>query len=188
VRNRPTWAQRFFCPVNVLVRRKPCSVVSNARKPLSLWSKPGLSTDWARLYYHYQFIYLFKLTNTRKRLRVEKGKRDKRPAIASASRSESKALHCSTVFLSSGRKWQGQNRRKKNDNILPTSRMHAEQTSSGSKIACKILRLWKNACISTAANVQKPVFFSLNRFCPRSVQPGYNAFPAHPAARKPLML
>jgi hypothetical protein len=32
------------------------------------------------------------------------------------------------------------------------------------------------------------VFCSLNRFCPRSVQLGYNAFPAHPAARKPLTL
>jgi hypothetical protein len=49
-------------------------------------------------------------------------------------------------------------------------------------------RLWKNACISTAANVQKTVFCWLNRFCPSSVQLRYNAFPAHPAARKLLML
>jgi hypothetical protein len=49
-------------------------------------------------------------------------------------------------------------------------------------------RLWKNACISTAANVQKPFFCSLKRFCPSSVQLGYNVFPTHPEARKPLTL
>jgi hypothetical protein len=49
-------------------------------------------------------------------------------------------------------------------------------------------RLWKNACISTASNVQKPLFCWPIRFCPRSVQLRYNAFPAHPEARKPLML
>jgi hypothetical protein len=52
----------------------------------------------------------------------------------------------------------------------------------------KPLRLWKNACISTAANVQKLLFCWTNRFCPRSVQAGYNAFPAHPEAPKPLTL
>jgi hypothetical protein len=59
---------------------------------------------------------------------------------------------------------------------------------SAIKLPGKPDRLWKNACISTAANVQKPLFCWPNRFCPRSVQAGYNAFPAHPAARKPLTL
>jgi hypothetical protein len=60
--------------------------------------------------------------------------------------------------------------------------------TSATKQPGKPERLWKNACISTAANVQKPLFCWPNRFCPRSVQAGYNAFPAHPAARKPLTL
>jgi hypothetical protein len=59
---------------------------------------------------------------------------------------------------------------------------------AAAKSPAEPLRLWKNACISTAANVQKPVFCCPKRFCPRSVQLGYNAFPAHPAARKPLTL
>jgi hypothetical protein len=52
----------------------------------------------------------------------------------------------------------------------------------------KSLRLWKNACISTATNVQKPRFFLVSSFCPRTVQLRYNVFPARSAARKPLTL
>jgi hypothetical protein len=36
-----------------------------------MWRKTGLSTEVAGVYYHYQFIYLFKITNTENRLRVE---------------------------------------------------------------------------------------------------------------------
>jgi hypothetical protein len=85
----------------------------------------------------------------------------------------------------------------KEDSILPAadsssvitdSALDCKQTSSASQMPAKPDRLWKNACISTAANVQKALFCWPKRFCPRSIQLPYNVFPAHPAARKPLTL
>jgi hypothetical protein len=52
------------------------------------------------VYYHYQFKYLYKLTNTRKRLRVEKARWT--PGRAR----QKKAPTLLACFLSSGRKWQ----------------------------------------------------------------------------------
>jgi hypothetical protein len=107
-----------------------------------------------------------------------------------------KSQHYSRVFLSSGRKWQSRHRYKKGQQILQTKDAEKRKlaaAASANRPTClqnadKPQRLWKNACISTAANVQKPLFCRPKRFCPRSVQLGYNVFPTHPAARKPLSL
>ena len=66
VRNCPVCGLPHFCPVNVLARRKPCSAIWLTRKPLSLLSKPALSTTRPAFTITTSFIYLFKLTKTAK--------------------------------------------------------------------------------------------------------------------------
>jgi hypothetical protein len=90
---------------------------------------------------------------------------------------------CSTSALSTERT-QRQRRIRNGNRIL-----HALKTC-----ACDIKtwpeqpRLWTNACISTAADVQNSRFFLDRLFCPTSVQHRYNACPANPEVRKPLTL
>lgn len=64
MRNCRVCALTAFCPVNVLTRHKLCSAPSLLRKPLSLLSKPALSTTRPAFTITTSFIYLFKLTNT----------------------------------------------------------------------------------------------------------------------------
>ena len=66
MRNCRVCPRAFFCPVNVLARRKPCAALSLTGKPLSLLSKPALSTTRAAFTITTNFIYLFKLTKTGK--------------------------------------------------------------------------------------------------------------------------
>jgi hypothetical protein len=57
---------------------------------------------------------------------------------------------------------------------------HANACKTGASVE-KRLHIHSGKCA-------KAVFCWLIRFCPRSVQLGYNAFPAHPRTRKPLTL
>jgi hypothetical protein len=153
VRNRATWPQPIFCPVNVLARRKPCSAVSSARKPLSLWSKLVLSTVRRPFTIYYQFKYLSKLTNTKKPLRVEKlntarrkcfvcrknwtpaSRREQRSRNDHAARSrhhlvgKRQGRHDATVLMSSERKWNSRDRGKERRQGPADSLFYAKQTS-----------------------------------------------------------
>jgi hypothetical protein len=64
------------------------------------------------VYYHYQFIYLYKLTNTRKRLRVEKTPLRAWNGEAKERMWQKEAPTLLACFLSSGRKWQSRHQRK----------------------------------------------------------------------------
>jgi hypothetical protein len=64
VRNRENFQTYFFCPVSVHAAHMRCASPSMQRKPLTLWTKNGLSTFRVTFTTTTIFIFTFKLTNT----------------------------------------------------------------------------------------------------------------------------
>jgi hypothetical protein len=58
VQKRCESASRKICTPSVQARYRACAGHRNARKPLSLWRKAGLSTVNRLVYYYYQFVYI----------------------------------------------------------------------------------------------------------------------------------
>jgi len=81
-----------------------------------MWRKFGLSTERTGVYYHYQFIYLYKLTNTKNRLRVENPGLDiELPTVVEAQASTTQVFFC--LQKESGRAGTGA---RKKAGCLPT--------------------------------------------------------------------
>lgn len=189
------------------------------------------------VYYHYQLIFLSKLTHrgiTRflftapkhrfawltdwrhsrwpARVHLSAGKRDASFASRKTARSR-RRWRCDTSNRTDGhassckRCWvyrkRGRRTPPRRDTLHPACiaetaicQQPGQETGQQARDRClhcrqngfELQRLWKNACISTGASVQKQTFFWLNCFCPTSVQHRYNVFPALTAARKPLTL
>jgi hypothetical protein len=72
------------------------------------------------VYYHYQFKYLYKLTNTRKRLRVEKPRCAPGRARQKEEPGKRKRQHCSRVFCLQEESGKAGTSARKNDNFLLT--------------------------------------------------------------------
>jgi hypothetical protein len=69
------------------------------------------------VYYHYQFKYLYKLTNTRKRLRVEKLPLRARTARQKEEPGKRKRQHCSRVFCLQEESGKADTGARKDDNF-----------------------------------------------------------------------
>ena len=159
----------MYCPVLLPSRNKPCPAPSNPRKPLSLWRKSGLSTVW------WPFTIT---TNLYTSSYFYKTKKHRAKPIA-------RQQACTPCLVY---KKKGRSAATPGNTVRPVKQIPLLNLPPRQENRCFCRRLWKKRCISTAPDVQKQPISCSPGFCPTSVQAGYNAFPAHPSARKPLSL
>lgn len=152
----------------------------------------------AGVYYHYQFIYLSKLTKTTTRCA---GTNDCGQAASLHAficlQEERDANPSQGSWLTGDRKRVVEHGMQNHDGRLepPAGYRHGlrqrhscKTGSEDNKSSPSDRRLWRKPCISTGLDVQKTSFLVNAAFCPRTVQLRYNPFPAYTPSRKPLML